>query len=80
MKKGGKKKPKTDTKDSKRDTTQTRESDDESPVKKPTKVLTSEEFIAEKRKTEKGNTYFLKAKEAVDQDEIRIKQAFMNPQ
>jgi hypothetical protein len=55
----------------------TRESVDEEV--KPKKTLTSDEFIAEKRKTEKGNTYFLKAKEAVDLDEVRIKQSFMNP-
>ena len=74
MKKGGKKKNKTDAKDSRRDY-----DSDEEKQSKPKKALTSDEFIAEKRKTEKGNTYYLKAKEAVDLDEIRIKQAFMNP-
>jgi hypothetical protein len=32
-----------------------------------------------KRLTEKGNTYFLKATEAVEQEEMRVKASFMNP-
>ena len=44
------------------------------------KVLTADEFLEEKRKTEKGNTYFVKATEAVELEEMRVKMSFMNAQ
>jgi len=45
-----------------------------------TKDMTSEEFIQFKRNTEKGNTFYLKAKEAIELEEQKIKKSFMNPQ
>lgn len=43
-------------------------------------TLTPDEFLNQKRMTEKGNTYFLKATEAVEVEEQRVKASFMNPQ
>ena len=37
-------------------------------------------FFEQKRATEIGNTYYLKAKEAQEQEELEIKQTFLNPQ
>ena len=42
--------------------------------------MTHEEFIAYKRSTEKGNTYFCKAKELNDEQEMIVRKSFMNPQ
>ena len=52
--------------------------DDDDPVDE--KPMSADEFLEMKRMTEKGNTYFLKATEAVEQEEIKVKQTFMNPQ
>ena len=41
--------------------------------------MTNDEFIQYKRGTEKGHTYYLKAKDAVEQEAQKVRAAFMNP-
>ena len=43
------------------------------------KLMTTDEFIQYKRATEKGNTYYLKAREFIDSENKRRIQNFMNP-
>ena len=48
--------------------------------KKSTKDMTPDEYLQMKRETEKGNTFYLKAKEATTLEEDKVLKEYMNPQ
>ena len=49
-------------------------------VKKATKDMTPDEYLQMKRETEKGNTFYLKAKEATTLEEDKVLKEYMNAQ
>jgi len=42
-------------------------------------VIDINTWFEQKRATEIGNTFYLKAKEAADVEELEVKQSYMNP-